>query len=228
MDWRSLLLGDKTPLIVAAALTVFGWYIDSISRYFANTPVIYVVKTEQADSDDYVLKNVSINQSVENLGLTVQCLGGAACLRSDSPGPADKHVGVVEQVAPFAMGSQSCYQDEKSYQAQVTLPPSASVRIHVTKKPQGKSDLFVIGKYATPCDTGPPSIASVRIETYPSAIAFLLQNFVLYYFVSIVVLVIVFLATIAKLAFPGATAAKGEKDDVPRAIVVDLYIRRNP
>jgi hypothetical protein len=226
MDWRSLLLGDKTPLIVAAALTVFGWYIDSISKYFANTPVIYVVKSEHADSDDYLLKNISISQSVENLGLMVQCIGGLACLRADSA--SDRQFGVVEQVAPFAVGSQSCFQGEKSYQAQVTLPPSATVRIHVTKKPEGKSDLFVTGKYGNMCDGGTLSNAAIRIEIYPSSIAFLLQNFVLYYFISIVVLVVVFLTTIAKLAFPGATAVKGEKDDVPRTIVVDLYIRSNP
>jgi hypothetical protein len=226
MNWRLLLLGDKTPLIVAAALTVFGWYIDSISKYFADTPIIYIVKSDHHDSDDYLLKNISISQTVERLGLQVQCLGGVRCLRQRSP--SDTQFGVIQQVAPFAVGNQTCIQSEQSYQAQITLPPSATVQIRVTKNPGGKTDLFVTGKYGSTCDNNTIRTAAIRIETYPSAIAFLLQNFVLYYFVSIVVLLVVFLATIAKLASSGATSAKGEDEDVPRAIVVDLYIRRNP
>ena len=131
MDWRSILLGDKTPLIIATALTVFGWYIDSISKYFSDTAVIYIVKTEHDDSDDYLLKNISISKSVGNLALQVQCLDGPHCLKQRSP--SDTQHGVVQQVAPFAVGNQTCFQNEQSYQAQVTLPPSATVRIRVSE-----------------------------------------------------------------------------------------------
>jgi hypothetical protein len=225
MNWRSLLLGDKTPLIIATALTVFGWYVDSISRYFSDTPVIYVAKAEHDDGDDYLLKNVSISKTIESLAVQVQCLDAPGCLKQRST--TDTQYGVVQQVAPFAGGSQTCFQNERTYQAQVTLPPSATVRIRVNKKPGGKTDFFMTGKYGSACLSDTISTAAVRVEVSPSAIAFLLQNFVLYYFISIVVLLIVFLATVARLASSGATSAK-EGENVPRAIVVDLYIRRNP
>lgn len=229
MNWQSVLAGDKTPLVVALALTIFGWYIDSISKYFSETSVVYVTDKRANEQDEYVLKNVSLGRNVERLAVQIQCIAALNCLRGSGTQAAAAY-GAIEQIAPFAAAStQSCFQDSGSYQVQVTLPPGASVRLRVAKNAGAKTELFVAGTYADRCDS--PSLSNpIRIETYPSGIAFLLQNFVLYYFVSIIILIVLFVATIWKMLGP-ASAGRGSnesKTSEPKALSVDLTFRRAP
>jgi hypothetical protein len=223
MDLRSIFLGDKTPLIVAVALTVFGWYVDSISKYFSETPIISVSNTAGDNRDEYLLKNVSINKGVEKLAVQVQCSPISRCLKS--VGEVGKF-GVIEQVAPFAaFSNQSCFQNEESYQAQLSLPPSASVRIRVQKIPNTRTQLFVTGHYVKVCED--KGETAVRVESSPSAIALLMENFFLYYIVSIVLLIVVFTITIIKLVVPSARKPEGEGDG-KYSVAVDLTIHPTP
>jgi hypothetical protein len=224
MDFRSIFLGDKTPLVVAIALTVFGWYIDSISKYFSETPIISVSSTTGDNQDEYLLKNVSINKGVEKLAVQVQCSPISKCLKSIG---SDRKFGVIEQVAPFAaFNNQPCFQDEETYQAQLSLPPSASVRIRVQKAPKTRTQLFVTGHYVLSCDT--KGETAVRVESSPSAIALLMENFFLYYILSIVLLIVVFTITIIRLASPSASKPKEDKGDGKYSVAVDLIIHPAP
>lgn len=224
MNLKPILLSDKTPLIVAVALTVFGWYVDSISRYFSETPIIYVSSKIEDGHDEYLLKNVSINKGVERLAVQVQCSPISECLR---PIGTDRKFGVIEQVAPFAASSnQPCYQNEESFQTQISLPPSASARIRVQKTPNTKTQLFVTGHYAQVCEN--KAETTVRVESSPSAIALLMENFFLYYILSIVLLVVVFAITIIKLVAPGAGQPEEDKGDGKYYVAVDLTIHPAP
>jgi hypothetical protein len=217
-------MGEKSPLIIAIALTVFGWYIDSISKYFSETPIVYVSNTIGNDEDVYVLKNVSINKGVERLAVQVQCAPISKCLK---PAGKDGRFGTIEQIAPFAASSnQSCFQNGESYQAQISLPPAASARIRVNKNSNAKTQLFVTGRYNENCSN--ILEASVRMETYPSAIAFLLENFFLYYVSSIIVLLLVFVITVVKLVVPGVSKPGEDNGDDPQHIAIDLTIHPAP
>jgi hypothetical protein len=190
----SLLSGDKYPLLIAVGLTIFGWYVDSISRYFTDQTIIYVVTKTAVESDEYLIRNVSLNKSVKNASIQIQCVPTPDCLASLS----DSTFGTVEQVAPFAAeGNQACFQNANSYQAEVSLPPGASARIIVHKKSGGKTELFLAGSFERTCQDLRPT--EIRVEQYPSWIAILLENFILYYFISIVVLILVFLFTLWRL-----------------------------
>jgi hypothetical protein len=220
----NLLLSDKTPLIVAIALTVFGWYVDSISKYFSETPIIYVTGAAGDDHDEYLLKNVSINKGMEKLAVQVQCSPISKCLKSIGN---DGQFGVIEQVAPFAASSnQSCFQNEESYQIQVSLPPSASVRIRVKKTSKARTQLFVTGRYDQAC--GSKAETNVRVELSPSALAILMENFFLYYILSIVLLVVVFAVTIIKLLVPGAGKPEEDKADGKYSVAIDLTVHPAP
>jgi len=211
--------------VIAVALTVFGWYVDSISKYFSETPIVYVSTTVGAEEDVYLLRNVSINKGVEKLAIQVQCAPISKCLK---PVGKDGRFGAIEQVAPFAAASnQSCLQDNESFQAQISLPPAASARVRVNKNSNAKTQLFVTGRYNQTCD-GNIMEASVRMETYPSAIALLLENFFLYYVISIILLLVVFVITMLKLMFPIASNPEEDNGDGPHPIAIDLTLHPAP
>ncbi len=70
--------------------------------------------------------------------------------------------------------------------------------------------------------------ASVRMETYPSAIALLLENFFLYYVISIILLLVVFVITMLKLMFPIASNPEEDNGDGPHPIAIDLTLHPAP
>lgn len=214
MTLQSLLSSDKSPLIIAIALTVFGWYINSISNYFNEETIIYLTDGNKTpDTDGYIIKNVSLNKSLENASLQVQCVPYSACLSTVD----------MEQIAPFAMvGNQKCFSDHTTYQAQISLPPGASVRINVRKKAGSRTALYFGGRYKAACADLEP--AQVRIEQYPSAISFFLEHFILYYFLSIILLIIVFVITIWRLASPTAGDQTEGGTDVVETLHVHLTI----
>jgi hypothetical protein len=220
VTFGSLLLGDKSPLFIAIALTIFGWYVDSISKYFTDQAIIYVSPTKTADRDGYLITNVSLSKPIENVRLLIKCVSSPDCLAAMS----DKRFGQVEQIAPFAAaGNQTCFDNEDSYQAEVSLPPGASARIVVKKKSGGKTSLFLVGRSEQPCDQDMKPV-QMRVEEYPSAIAFLLQNFILYYFISIVVLILVFVITLWRLTFRATPTPGEDKENVTQAFAIDLTI----
>jgi hypothetical protein len=75
MTWRALLFADKIPLIVATALTVFGWYVNSISSYFTDETILYVSPSKEKEKDEYLIKNVSLKNIAENVFIR-DCLYG--------------------------------------------------------------------------------------------------------------------------------------------------------
>lgn len=202
MTLQSLFSSDKSPLIVAVALTIFGWYVNSISNYFSEETIIYLtVSNKTPDTDEYIIKNISLTKNLENASIQINCVPSSECLLN-----AD-----MELIAPFAMvGNQKCYGNNTTYQAQISLQPGASIRINAQKKPGTKTAIFFGGRYRKTCNDNDLELAQVRIEQSPSLIAFLLENFILYYFVSIIVLIIVFVLTVRRLTF--TTTDEGEKD----------------
>jgi hypothetical protein len=212
---QSILSGDKSPFIIAIALTIFGWYVNVISSYFKEETIIYLtLDNKTPDTDGYIIKNVSLTKNLENASLQVQCVPFSDCLLS----------GAVVLIAPFAMvGNQSCFNNPSTYQAQISLTPGASVRINVQKKNGTKTALYFGGHYETPpCNNLQP--AQVRIEQSPSAIAFLLENFTLYYFLSIIFLIIVFVITIWRLTFTSTGDQNEGEKNVPQTLNVHLTI----
>jgi hypothetical protein len=227
MTWRSLLFGDKTPLIIASALTVFGWYVNSISSYFTDETIIYVSPSKGNVKDEYLIKNVSLKNIAGKVFIQIQCVPFSNCLTAQGDVSENKF-GSIEQIAPFAASStQSCIQNQGSYQAQVDLPPGASVKISVTKKPGTLTDLFIVGQFTQPCDTSAVSSIKIRVEQYPSAIAFLLQNFITYYIASIVLLILVFGVTIARTGASHVQAQGDEAGHVAGTVNLDLTIHRD-
>jgi hypothetical protein len=227
--WRSILLGDKSPLIIATALTIFGWYVNSISTYFGSQTIISISATTGASSDSYTVKNISVNKSADKLVFQITCKSGTDCL---APRGSATNFGSIEQIAPFAaLDNAVCFQSAGSFQAEVSLPPAAQVRLVVNKRANTQTEIFLVGQAsAAGCTT--VSLAQVRIEQEPSTIAFLLQNFVTYFFGSIIVLVVVFLVTLWRLVFAAEPDAgsgeqkQGDKDET-KFMVLDVTIRRD-
>ena len=98
----------------------------------------------------------------------------------------------------------------------------------VNKRANTQTEIFLVGK-ASDAACAPNTPAHVRVEQEPSIIAFLLQNFVAYFFGSIIVLVVVFLVTLWRLVFADADTGEqkqGDKDET-KFMVLDVTIRRD-
>jgi hypothetical protein len=195
---KGILLGNKAPLIISAALTIFGWYFTTIAGYLSNETAVQVSQATGPEGTGLTIQNVSINKTALNQIFLIRCADNTNCLQSLQDGPTPEF-GRFEAVAPYAIdGNRLCNTSQRSIQFSLTLPPGGQAKVRF--KPSGTgTKVFFQGRASTPCQTDKIEGADTQVFVGSSVTVFFLSNFLIFFLVSFALLAVLFLAAIVRL-----------------------------